>query len=218
MAKIESGMLFGFLTTLSKESVDGRSHWWVECVCGTKKLIQPSQLRGAYRPTKSCGCKRIGLLRDAQTIHGASVKNGSAEYRTFITWQSMIWRCTNKARKDYSAYGGRGIKVCDRWLLSFANFLSDMGIKPKGYSLGRIDNDGNYCAENCRWETYGQQARNRRSNTVISFNGRTQPLIAWAEETGLSRDTITKRIDAGWSIEAALTLPIRARYSMARAA
>ena len=100
MAVVNVGQRFGFLVVQSKARIEGRTFWNVLCDCGKEKRVQQAQLHGAPRPIKSCGCKRIVLLRAAQTVHGCSTKNDSDEYRTFITWQSMIWRCENKTRKD----------------------------------------------------------------------------------------------------------------------
>ena len=194
---------FGFLKTLRPERENGRSYWWVKCVCGKEKRVQYSQLHGATRPIKSCGCKRLSLLSKAQTTHGCSLRD-AAGFPTFISWQSMIWRCYNKAREDYQNYGGRGIKVCERWL-KFENFLADMGHKPKHLSLGRINNEKGYSPSNCRWETPTQQARNKRTNTLLYFKGQRRTLAECAELTGIERSTIGKRLEAGWGVGDALT-------------
>lgn len=208
MAVIEPGMRFGFLTTLSKARENGRTYWEVICDCGARKKVQQGQIRGAKRPIKSCGCKRIELLRAAHLTHGQSLKGKSEHYSTFVAWQSMIWRCNNKARADYKHYGGRGISVCQRWASSFQNFIDDMGPKPSQHSLGRIDNDGNYEPNNCRWETLSQQARNKRTNRVITYEGKSMTLVEWAEATGLNRDTISKRLEAGWTVAQSITRPL----------
>lgn len=118
----------------------------------------------------------------------------------------MIERCTNPNDQQYERYGGRGIKVCERWR-KFENFLADMGEPPPGLQIDRIDNEGDYCSSNCRWATRVQQARNKRNNRVIEYRGRAQPLAAWAEETGLNANTIRHRLNLGWSVERALTEP-----------
>ncbi|MGY8988455.1 MAG: hypothetical protein ACKVG7_07840, partial [Flavobacteriales bacterium] len=111
----------------------------------------------------------------------------------------------------YDGYGGRGISVCDRWRDSFENFLADMGERPSNeHSIDRKDNDGNYEPDNCRWATKKEQGRNRRSNRILTFNNKTQTLIEWSEELGISSAVIRQRIKAsGWSIEEALTTPAR---------
>lgn len=200
MAVVEPGMRFGYLSVLEKQRVGRVTYWMVRCDCGTTKRVQQAQLHGAKRPISSCGCKHRELVRAARLRHGCSVKKDTPEYRTFISWQSMIWRCTNENRKDYPRYGGRGISVCERWQ-KFENFLADMGLKQEGYSLGRIDNDGGYAPENVRWETGRQQARNRSSNRVVSYQGKELTLAGWAEITGIDRTTLAWRIKAGWPIE-----------------
>ena len=156
--------------------------------------------------TTQCETLLAALKRGERPRHGCSVKNGSQGYKTFIAWQSMLWRCNNPNRRDYKDYGARGIAVCARWR-DFGAFLLDVGLKPEGYTLGRIDNDGQYEPGNVRWETPRQQARNRSSNTRITFNGQTKNLCEWAEETGVRRDTIGKRLEKGWSVERALSTP-----------
>jgi hypothetical protein len=200
VSPIYQGQKFGYLTTIERS---GRK-WLCECICGNRKFIASANLAYGEKPTKSCGCMHIELIRKARTIHGMSIKSDTDEYRTFVAWQAMIWRCTNKNRKDYQRYGGRGIRVCDRWS-EFSNFISDMGLKKNGTSLGRIDNDGNYCPENCKWESPTQQARNKVTSHNITFQGKTQTIIAWAEELGISKSALWHRIAKGWSPERALT-------------
>ena len=120
----------------------------------------------------------------------------------------MIQRCNNPNNKDYQAYGGRGIQVYEQWL-TFRNFLEDMGNCPRGFSLDRIDNNGNYCLENCRWTTRQRQQRNKRNNRTITHKDKTQCVADWSEETGISSKIILWRLNNGWSIEKTLTNPIR---------
>lgn len=145
-------------------------------------------------------------LSKLRTTHGYSQDTKGLGYRTFTAWRSMKARCRNTRNKSFAQYGGRGITVCDRWYQSFESFLEDMGVKPEGTSLGRIDNNGNYCKENCRWESFKEQARNRRGNTVITFRGEGKTLQEWSEIVGIGRDAIAHRLRAGWSVEDALTL------------
>lgn len=131
----------------------------------------------------------------------------TAEYRA---WGCMRTRCNWKKAKDYFRYGGAGIKVCARWE-SYANFLADMGRKPTpDHSLDRWpDQKGNYEPGNVRWATQIEQQRNRSSNHLLTFNGKTQPVIAWCEDLGFTKRTILSRIQAGWSVDRALTEPCR---------
>lgn len=130
----------------------------------------------------------------------------------YSRWGNMKRRCYQDSHKDYARYGGRGIKVCDRWLESFENFLEDMGPCPgKGYSLDRIDNDGDYCRENCRWATAKEQAENRNRAVKITYNGITESAGYWAIKTGIKWDTIAKRYHAGWSPEDIIEVPLNKR-------
>jgi hypothetical protein len=130
-------------------------------------------------------------------------------------WVQMHQRCTNPNIKAFKDYGERGIEVCLEWD-DFSVFLSDVGERPSNrHTLDRIDNNGNYCSDNCKWSTYKEQHRNARSNHMITFNGVTKCRIEWAEITGINSDTIRARIRRfGWSVEKALTTPPRpCRYT-----
>lgn len=208
MSAIQANQSFGYLTTIRRRRRNDRSEWLCLCVCGKRKWIPYTSLQGAVRPVKSCGCMRIRLLRKARTTHGCSVRTSSG-FPTFVTWQSMIWRCYNKARDDYQDYGGRGITVCKRWM-QFHNFLADMGMKPSGMSLGRMNNDAGYSLANCRWETPSQQARNTRANTILYFKGANRTLVECSEISGIKSDTIGRRLKLGWSVTDALTRKVAA--------
>jgi hypothetical protein len=125
-------------------------------------------------------------------------------------WRAMRRRCYEKNRKTYHRYGGRGITVCDRWLGEFGyeNFIADMGKRPSPlHQIDRIDNDGNYEPENCRWVTSKQNNRNRKSNHRVDWNGLNLTVSEWAEKTGISKVTILDRLKRGWTIERALSTP-----------
>ena len=122
----------------------------------------------------------------------------------YFTWCDMRKRCLLPSHKNYGRYGGRGITICDRWN-SFDNFFADMGEKPKGLTIERIDVNGNYYPENCKWASRKEQNKNRNSNVKITFNGITKIVSEWADELGISKFCIRYRLKAGWSIERALT-------------
>lgn len=121
----------------------------------------------------------------------------------------MKKRCGNSKSKAYHNYGGRGIKVCDRWLESFENFFEDVGPRPEGLTLDRIDNDLGYFKENCRWASYKDQANNTRTNKFVEFNGKTLSVSQWERELGFVSGTVKQRLYSGWPVERALTVPVR---------
>jgi hypothetical protein len=121
----------------------------------------------------------------------------------------MIERCERSYHNRFHRYGGRGIRICERWRHDFEAFLADMGPLPgPRYSIERIDNDADYEPGNCRWATPKEQARNTRRNRLVTYAGRTLCVNAWAEELGMNRRTISARLKKGWSPEQALTLPL----------
>jgi len=161
-------------------------YYLCQCSCGNEAVVQLSDLlRG---DTQSCGCLKSELsaerARLLKTTHGMC---GTREYRS---WASMVERCNNEKGRSYDRYGGRGIEVCDRWRNSFENFYTDMGDRPPGMSLDRIDNNGDYTPDNCRWATAKEQSRNRRSNRLIEG----KPMVDWCEENDLSYDAVSDRL------------------------
>lgn len=188
------------IATRTVQSPSRLQHYrMVSCRCDCGNLVDAYLNHLRRGATVSCGC----LRKVSVTKHG---KCGTPTYEI---WKTMRQRCLNPKIKRFDSYGGRGITVCDRWLDSFENFLEDMGERPEGYSIDRIDNDGNYEPSNCRWATNRQQQRNKRTNRLITHNGVTQCLNAWAEQTGITRETIGDRIKAGWTVEAALTTRVK---------
>jgi hypothetical protein len=146
---------------------------------------------------KSCGC-----------LKGTHHMTGTAEYST---WSGMVQRCHNPSSNFFRHYGGRGIAVCDRWKSSFANFYADMGPRPSGMTLDRIDNDKGYSPDNCRWATRKEQLNNTRRNRMFTVGGKTLNLTQWASLLGCSATTIYGRLALGWGVEEALTTPVKGR-------
>lgn len=192
-----TGKKFGLLTVIRLHSKDDRYRYRWECVCdcGGKAVCITNNLTRGH--TLSCGCYSMKRRAEAATKHGQSGR--TAEYRA---WLHMKSRCYNNKVELYPIYGGRGITVCKRWLHSFENFFSDMGKRPSSkHSLDRIDVNGNYEPSNCRWATAIQQARNKRSNRLITFNGYTATLTEWAEKLNTTDKVIRKRIERGVPID-----------------
>lgn len=181
-----------------------QTRWLCTCDCGKEKIVRGSSLRSCR--TQSCGCLNVEKTKQRFTKHGHNKKGKTT--KTYKSWECMIRRCTNPNYSYYSNYGGRGIKVCQRWR-QFANFLEDMGEVSEGYQIDRIDNNGNYCKLNCRWATKRQQMRNTRKNHLITHNGKTQCIATWAEEFEINQCVLGRRISRGWSVKKALETPVR---------
>lgn len=138
-------------------------------------------------------------------------RHGMTRTPTYAAWQAMVARCTCPKHPAWENYGGRGIGVDDRWALSFVAFLSDMGPRPDGMSLDRIDNELGYGPGNCRWICRREQNRNKRNNRILLYRGREQLLVQWAEETGLASERIRSRLRTGWTVGEALGFDVRRR-------
>jgi len=176
-----------------------RVTWKVVCDCGETGVVLGCNLTSGN--TRSCGCLNREVTLARVTTHGESK---TAEYDV---WTGIKNRCANENEPAFKNYGGRGIRVCVRWLDSFENFLLDVGRRPSAmHTLERVNNDGNYEPGNVRWATRTEQSRNRRSNKMLTFGSETMCLAAWAERVGLSSDCIAERLRLGWSIDQALTL------------
>ncbi len=198
-----TGQVFGRLTVLHMAVERGRHGnvlWACQCLCGTIIAVNSKYLRGGG--TQSCGCRRREGVRARRLSHGMTK---SAEYRV---WLHMKRRCTNPKDSNYHNYGGRGISYGPRWE-KFENFFKDMGPRPSPkHTLERADNSKGYGPDNCVWATIKEQARNRRTNVLLTYNDVTQPIAAWAEELGIKYDLLHHRISKGWSIERAFTEPM----------
>lgn len=197
-----AGRRFGRLVAVSpvSGSKGTRRTWLCECDCGkTKSALTSDLLKGK---TRSCGCLARELLRKARTTHGQSA---SPEYRCY---KGMLNRCYNPNTREYPNYGGRDIRVCERWLEDFTNFLADMGPRPSPkHSIDRIDVNGNYEPTNCRWADQYQQQNNRRDNRLISHEGKVYTLSQLARMAVVDRPTLAKRLDRGWTVQAAISMP-----------
>lgn len=198
------GHTSGDLTVVSRveNTHNGQARYLCRCVCGNEKVVIGSSLRS--KRTKSCGCKAIRATVIRSTKHGHSPMNGKIS-PTYHTWGGMKARCSNPKHKHYPYYGGKGITFCVKWE-TFTGFLEDMGEKPVGTSLDRIDNNGNYCKENCRWATATEQARNKSVTAFYTSNGITKPAQQWAEELGVNVSTLHERV-ARWGVDIGVSAP-----------
>lgn len=188
-----SGLKFGLLKVLSFDHINKHAHWKCKCDCGNECVIAGCRLRNEQ--TRSCGCL-------------TKTQNGLSTSGSYHSWDSMIQRCSDERLPHFKRYGGKGISVCERWK-KFENFYEDMGERPPGLTLDRIDPLKNYTPENCRWATVKEQANNTSSNHKITFNGVTKNLTQWAEEYNIHWSTLRKRIiDLKWDINKALTQPV----------
>ena len=196
-----SGQTFGRLTVLDQANGSpGSFVWMCRCQCGNIVWVRRRHL--VIGKTKSCGC----FNRDSHTTHGHA-KN-SFKTRTYRTWESMRRRCYDPKNKSYHFYGGKGITVCNRWK-TFSNFLHDMGERPPNRTLDRIRNDDSYSPSNCRWATNAEQARNVKRNLIVWHQGKRFICSDLAKKYGIPHRTFTQRIRYGWSVEKAVTVPIR---------
>lgn len=199
------GKQFGSLTVLRKSSEAGsRQRYECACTCGNNKTyLRCHIVSGAV---KSCGCgKRTSIGLRSKTHGHARPGNLSP---TFTTWMSLKARCKNPNNNMYKHYCARGITVCDRWNSSFEAFLSDMGEKPPGCSIDRIDNNLGYSPDNCKWSTATEQANNRRSNKLVTAFGVTASIADWSRRFGVDQNNISARLRSKkWSQEDAVSKP-----------
>ena len=165
------------------------------CDCGFGTMALRTNLTGGN--TKSCGCLRARIEKVASVTHGAST--GGRWRRTYSIWHAMIQRCCNPNNPSFHRYGGRGIVVSEPWR-SYEAFAVDMGIPPtRLHTLDRSNNNGPYSKANCQWATNKQKQRNRRDNIMLSHNGKTQPMSAWAEELNRPYFTLHSQYKRGWT-------------------
>lgn len=173
-----------------------------QCECGKQKVVREADVRSGR--TKACGCWNIEHAAQLNRSHGHTRKG--AKCRTYIAWKGIFRRCFNSNEPQWKDYGGRSITVCERWR-DFRNFLADMGEKPLGMTLERINNNGNYEPRNCKWATYKEQNRNKRSNRMVVFKGKHMVLAEALVLAGTNRATFYWRVNQGWPEERALNTP-----------
>jgi hypothetical protein len=198
MRKNLLGDKYGNLTVIKRE---GRN---VVCLCDCGTITKPRASNITCGKTRSCGCMKPGPK-----------PNPAAHTRKpeYWIWCDVRRRCYDPKRENYSAYGGRGIRVCDRWLsgenrkTGFECFYEDMGPRPNNQTLDRIDTNGHYIKSNCRWATWKTQGRNRRTTKMVTYGGSTMPLAELCERLGRDHHNVNQRLRLGWTIEQAIELP-----------
>lgn len=188
-----TGQKFGRLTVLKHagKGAGNVSMWLCRCDCGTEKVFYSNNIKRKNHTT-SCGCAHSEMLVKR------NFKHGDSHSKEHYAWAGAKSRTMNPKHKRYPYYGGRGIKMCQRWLDSFQYFLEDMGRCPDGKrSLGRINNDGDYCPENCRWESHQEQMNNTRRNHFVTKDGETLTIAQWGLRLGIDPMSICAKIHRG---------------------
>ena len=195
-----TGKRFGRLTVIEEAGRDKfkRVLWKCRCDCGNEIVTAYGNLMNG--DTKSCGCLAHDILMKRNVTHGDS------HSRLYGIYKNMLTRCYTKSDGHYERWGGRGIKMCDEWKNDYLSFKA--WAEANGYNdsltIERIDNNGDYCPENCKWITLKQQARNKRNNRFLTYNGETKCLGEWCELYNIPRTTLWNRVDRGWTPEECL--------------
>lgn len=196
---IIAGNKYGRLTTIVKaqeKAGNGDSYWFCKCDCGSERRVAQHHLKTGH--AQSCGC--IGLER--------ITRHNKSDTPTYKTWENMLSRCLNPNATGYHLYGGRGIQVCPEWRV-FDNFFRDMGERPSGKTLDRVDFNGNYEPTNCRWLSVKEQANNLRRNRRVEYEGKSYTLAQLSELTSVGYKTLQQRLDKGMSACDAVHAPLK---------
>lgn len=197
---------FGRLTPKMPQKRNGKYYWLCECDCGNKTFVSASNLSSGQ--VKSCGCLQREMA--SKRMMGVNKTHGMFGTRLYRIWSGMITRCENPNHPYYKRYGGRGIRICPEWRENNSRFFE--WAKASGYSDGltidRIDNDGNYEPDNCRWIPMDEQQRNKSDNHFVKIGGLELSLIEWSELLNISYNTVLSRLRYGWNDFDALTKPV----------
>lgn len=204
------GERYGRLVVIKQAGKDkhGGYLWLCKCDCGNEKVILANSLLSGK--TQSCGC----LAREQ--FGNRTRKHGKSRTRLYKIWLNITMRCENTKLNYYKNYGGRGITVCDEWRNNYQAFCDwamtngyNENAKTGECTIDRIDVDGNYCPENCRWITRAEQANNKRNNHFLELNGERHTVKEWSEITGINSGSILSRIKYGWTTQRVLQEPIK---------
>lgn len=205
------GERFGRLVVVERGPLNRhrKATWRCQCDCGRETVSVAGNLRSGR--STSCGCRTKERTSEVSSTHGMSA---TREYRI---WSGMIDRCRRRRRKDFAHYGGRGIRVCERWQNSFEAFFADMGPRPSpAHSIDRIENEGDYEPDNCRWATKREQLNNTRRSRFVAFRGERMSVADAARAAGAVAPAhcCAHRLDRGWSVESAVMTPCGAHKSI----
>lgn len=205
-----TGKRFGRLVAISLAVTEKKgSYWLCRCDCGNMAVVRRGNLVSGN--TKSCGClgEEIRQTNIKRAADKAATHRYSNKERLYTIWARMRQRCRNPRYNRASSYYKKGVTVCEEWTdyLAFREWAYSNGYRD-GLSIDRIDNDGNYCPENCRWATSKEQANNRSSNHRVAFNEEILTIREWAARLGIAESTLSSRLSRGWDVERALTTPV----------
>lgn len=207
-----TGQRFGRWTVLEKHHSEPSRGWFWLCRCScedkTEKVVRGSILKNG--DSQSCECLKRETTANINKSHGMT---GTPTYQS---WQNMKKRCYNENDEAYINYGSRGIKVCDRWLDSFENFLADMGVMPEGHTIERVDNNGIYEPTNCIWLIRAEQNKNKTTSLWIEYNGETKIQEDWARQYNISSSALNYRLKLGMSFEEAINKEVSERTVLYR--
>lgn len=203
-----TGRKFGKLTVVKYLGRRHNSSFW-HCICDCGNEVDCYYSNLVFGHSTSCGCMRSEYAKLSRNCHGESTT------RLYKEWARMKTRCHNPNAKGYHNYGGRGITVCEEWssFWPFRTWAYEHGYSDS-LTLDRIDVNGNYCPENCRWITREEQAKNKRTNVLIELNGEKKTIADWSRVTGLSRAVIQYRVKAGWTPEEIILTPKNKKRSI----
>lgn len=201
-----TGRRFGRLVVIkrSENAKSGKAKWLCKCDCGKVVITHSHLLRNGQ--TRSCGCLQKEIVSKCNTRHK------KCDEKLYRIWNDIKQRTSNKNNPRYESYGARGITICAEWkddFIAFRTWALSNGYQ-EGLSIDRIDNEKGYFPDNCRWATSYQQANNKRSNHLITFQGESLTLSEWAKKFNISYTALKQRINKlGWTVERALTTPVR---------